>query len=192
MQNEVYIGNENSGSSVGTYTLSGTGAVNVGNEVHIGRDNATGTLNLNGGIITTKKLEGGNGSATVNFNGGVLKAKENQDNLIQNLDVANVQSGGAKINSNGFNVATSQALTGTGGLEKLGAGSLTLSANNTYAGTTTVSGRLVKGERKCGQCDGQQWGKLGRIGYDRIFAGQRHPHPGQQSWNSEYGESNVV
>jgi autotransporter-associated beta strand protein len=87
----------------------------------------------------TKKLEGGNGSATVNFNGGVLKAKENQDNLIQNLDVANVQSGGAKIDSNGFNVATSQALTGAGGLEKLGAGSLTLSANNTYAGTTTVS-----------------------------------------------------
>ena len=192
VQNEVYIGNENSGSSVGTYTLSGTGAVNVGNEVHIGRDNATGTLNLNGGTITTKKLEGGNGSATVNFNGGVLKAKENQDNLIQNLDVANVQSGGAKINSNGFNVATSQALTGTGGLEKLGAGSLTLSANNTYAGTTTVTRRLVKGERKCGKCDGQQRGKLGRIGYDRIFAGQRHPYPGQQSWNSEYGESNVV
>jgi autotransporter-associated beta strand protein len=139
VQNEVYIGNENSASSVGTYTLSGTGAVNVGNEVHIGRDNATGTLNLNGGTITTKKLEGGTGSATVNFNGGVLKAKENQENLIQNLDTANVQSGGIKIDSNGFNVATSQALTGTGGLEKLGSGSLTLNAASTYTGPTLVS-----------------------------------------------------
>jgi autotransporter-associated beta strand protein len=124
--------------STGVLTQSG-GTVNVQNEVNIGNESGTGTLNLNGGTIMTKKLEGGNGSATVNFNGGVLKAKENQDNLIQNLDVANVQSGGAKIDSNGFNVATSQALTGAGGLEKLGAGSLTLSANNTYAGTTTVS-----------------------------------------------------
>jgi fibronectin-binding autotransporter adhesin len=164
VQNEVYIGNENSGSSVGTYTLSGTGAVNVGNEVHIGRDNATGTLNLNGGTLMTKKLEGGNGSATVNFNGGVLKAKENQDNLIQNLDVANVQSGGAKINSNGFNVATSQALTGTGGLEKLGAGSLTLSANNTYAGTTTVSEGLLKVNGSVGSVQVNSGASLGGSG----------------------------
>ncbi|MDI9397474.1 MAG: autotransporter-associated beta strand repeat-containing protein [Candidatus Pacebacteria bacterium] len=164
VQNEVYIGNENSGSSVGTYTLSGTGAVNVGNEVHIGRDNATGTLNLNGGTLMTKKLEGGTGSATVNFNGGVLKAKENQDNLIQNLDVANVQSGGAKINSNGFNVATSQALTGTGGLEKLGAGSLTLSANNTYAGTTTVSEGLLKVNGSVGSVTVSSGGSLGGSG----------------------------
>jgi autotransporter-associated beta strand protein len=164
VQNEVYIGNENSGSSVGTYTLSGTGAVNVGNEVHIGRDNATGTLNLNGGTLTTKKLEGGTGSATVNFNGGVLKAKENQDNLIQNLGVANVQSGGAKINSNGFNVATSQALTGTGGLEKLGAGSLTLSANNTYAGTTTVSEGLLKVNGSVGSVTVSSGGSLGGSG----------------------------
>jgi len=164
VQNEVYIGNENSGSSVGTYTLSGTGAVNVGNEVHIGRDNATGTLNLNGGTLMTKKLEGGNGSATVNFNGGVLKAKENQDNLIQNLDVANVQSGGAKINSNGFNVATSQALTGTGGLEKLGAGSLTLLANNTYAGTTTVTEGLLKVNGSVGSVQVNSGASLGGSG----------------------------
>ena len=164
VQNEVYIGNENSGSSVGTYTLSGTGAVNVGNEVHIGRDNATGTLNLNGGTLMTKKLEGGNGSATVNFNGGVLKAKENQDNLIQNLDVANVQSGGAKIDSNGFNVATSQALTGTGGLEKLGAGQLTLSGANTYAGTTTVTGGLLKVNGSVGSVTVSSGGSLGGSG----------------------------
>jgi len=139
VQNEVYVGNENSASSVGTYTLSGTGVLNVGNEVFVGRDNGAGTFNLDGGTVNATKISGGTGSATVNFNGGVIKAKRDESNLIENLDVANVQSGGAKINSNGFNVATSQALTGTGGLEKLGAGSLTLSANHTYAGTTTVS-----------------------------------------------------
>ena len=139
VQNEVYIGNENNASSVGTYTLSGTGALNVGNEVIVGRDNGTGTLNLNGGTVTATKISGGNGSATVNFNGGVLKAKRDESNLIENLDTANVQSNGLKINSNGFNVATSQALAGTGGLEKLGAGSLTLNGAQTYTGPTLVS-----------------------------------------------------
>jgi autotransporter-associated beta strand protein/T5SS/PEP-CTERM-associated repeat protein len=139
VQNEVYIGNENNASSVGTYTLSGTGALNVGNEVFVGRDNGTGTLNLNGGTVTATKISGGTGSATVNFNGGVLKAKRDEANLIENLDTANVESGGIKIDSNGFAVATSQALTGTGGLEKLGAGSLTLNAASTYTGPTLVS-----------------------------------------------------
>ena len=139
VQNEVFIGNESNASSVGTYTLSGTGALNVGNQVIVGRDNGTGTLNLNGGTVTTKWIEGGSGSASVNFNGGVLKAKENQVSFIRDLDVANVQSGGIKIDSNGFDVATSQALTGTGGLEKLGAGNLTLNGAQTYTGPTLVS-----------------------------------------------------
>ncbi len=164
VQNEVFIGNENSGSSVGTYTLSGTGAVNVGNEIIVGRDNGTGTFNLNGGTVNATKISGGNGSSTVNFNGGVIKAKRDENNLIENLDVANVQSGGAKISSNGFNVATSQALTGTGGLEKLGAGSLTLSANNTYAGTTTVSEGLLKVNGSVGSVTVSSGGSLGGSG----------------------------
>jgi autotransporter-associated beta strand protein/T5SS/PEP-CTERM-associated repeat protein len=146
VQNEVYIGNENNASSVGTYTLSGTGALNVGNEVIVGRDNGTGTLNLNGGTVTATKVSGGNGSATVNFNGGVLKAKRDEANFIENLDTANVESGGIKIDSNGFNVATSQALSGTGGLEKSGSGSLTLSgaSANTFNGVTTVSAGTLR------------------------------------------------
>lgn len=139
VQNEVYIGNETSAASVGTYTLSGTAALNVGNEVLVGRDNATGTLNLNGGTVTTKKVEGGTGSATVNFNGGILRARESQGAFIANLDVADVQSGGIHIDSNGFDLAISQVLTGTGGLTKSGAGRLTLSGSNAYAGATTVA-----------------------------------------------------
>jgi autotransporter-associated beta strand protein/T5SS/PEP-CTERM-associated repeat protein len=147
VQNEVYIGNENNASSVGTYTLSGTGALNVGNEVVIGRDNGTGTLNLNGGTLNANKISGGTGNATANFNGGVLKVKRDESNLIENLDSANVQSGGLKIDSNGFSVATSQLLTGTGGLEKLGAGQLTLSGPNTYAGITTVNSGVLRIEK---------------------------------------------
>jgi autotransporter-associated beta strand protein len=147
VQNEVFVGNENSASSVGTYTLSGAGVLNVGNEVIVGRDNGAGTFNLNGGTVNVAKISGGTGSATVNFNGGVLKAKRDESNLIENLDVANVQSSGIKVDSNGFTVATSQALTGTGGLEKLGAGELTLSGANTYSGTTTVAAGVLRVEK---------------------------------------------
>jgi autotransporter-associated beta strand protein/T5SS/PEP-CTERM-associated repeat protein len=131
----------------GTYTLSGSAELNVGNEVQIGRENGTGTVNLNGGTVNAKKISGGTGSATVNFNGGLLKAKVDESNLIENLDVANVQSGGLRIDSNGFNVSTSQALTGTGGLEKLGAGQLTLSGSTTYLGTTTVAAGILRIEK---------------------------------------------
>jgi autotransporter-associated beta strand protein len=131
----------------GTYTVSGAAEVNVGNEVIVGRENGTGTLNLDGGTVNATKISGGTGTATVNFNGGVLKAKRDESNLIENLDVANVQSGGLKIDSNGFNVSTSQALTGAGGLEKLGAGQLTLSGANTYSGTTTVAAGVLRVEK---------------------------------------------
>jgi T5SS/PEP-CTERM-associated repeat protein len=52
MSSELYIGNENAGAS-GTYTLSGTGALNVANEVVVGRESGTGILNVDGGTITT-------------------------------------------------------------------------------------------------------------------------------------------
>jgi autotransporter-associated beta strand protein/T5SS/PEP-CTERM-associated repeat protein len=144
VQNEVYVGNETTNTSVGTYTLSGTGILNVGNEIIVGRDNGTGTFNLDGGTVNAAKISGGTGSATVNFNGGVLKAKRDEANVIENLDTANVESGGIKIDSNGFNVATSQAMSGTGGLEKSGAGSLTLNGAHTYTGPTLVSAGTLK------------------------------------------------
>ncbi len=147
VQNEIYIGNETTNTSVGTYTLSGAAVVNVGNEVVVGRDNGTGVLNLDGGTLKANKISGGSGSATVNFNGGVLQAKRDESNLIENLDAASVASGGLKIDSNGFSVATSQFFTGAGGLEKSGVGQLTLSGPNTYAGATTVTAGVLRIEK---------------------------------------------
>ena len=144
VQNEVYIGNENSASSVGTYTLSGSAELNVGNEVLVGRDNATGTFNLDGGTVTTKKIEGGTGNATVNFNGGILKARESQGAFITNLDVANVQAGGITIDSNGFDLGISQTLSGPGGLTKIGSGVLEFSGTATYTGDTNVAAGTLR------------------------------------------------
>jgi autotransporter-associated beta strand protein len=144
VQNEVHIGNENNASSVGTYTLSGSAELNVGNEVLVGRDNGTGTFHLDGGTVTTKKIEGGTGNATVNFNGGILKARESQGAFITNLDVANVQAGGITIDSNGFDLGISQTLSGTGGLTKIGSGVLEFSGTATYTGDTNVAAGTLR------------------------------------------------
>jgi autotransporter-associated beta strand protein/T5SS/PEP-CTERM-associated repeat protein len=131
----------------GTLTISGTGAVNVastGLGVSVG-GNATGvgTVNLDGGTLTANRLQKGLGSATINFNGGTLLAgSDAQTDFLSGFNSANVESGGAIIDTNGMDISISQNLLdagGNGGLTKTGTGTLTLSGNNTYTGQTTIS-----------------------------------------------------
>src|SRR6202022_775186 len=63
---------------------------------------------------------------------------------------ANLQAGGAKIDSNGFNITIGQPLLHDGGgpavdggLKKLGNGTLTLTGANAYTGATTVSAGVL-------------------------------------------------
>ena len=128
----------------GTLNLSGSGSVVAnGDAAYVGDGSgAQGTLNLNGGTLTARRLtEGPNGGfSTVRFNGGVLKALGGAGNpFVGNLDQAIVDPGGAIIDSSGQVLTISQVLTGTGGLTKQGAGSLTLTGANTFTGNTTVS-----------------------------------------------------
>ncbi len=142
----------------GTLTVSGTGLVDIGavNGYQLGA-NATGvgTINLNGGTMQGNRIYKNLGTGTFNFNGGTLKATAATANFF-NLGAtnarANVRDGGAVIDSNSFDVTIAQALLpsnvsgdlGTGGLTKTGAGKLTLSGANTYAGTTNVNGGTLE------------------------------------------------
>ena len=47
--------------------------------------------------------------------------------------------GNGNINTSGYAVTLSGVLSGSGGLNLLGAGTLTLTASNTYSGGTTIS-----------------------------------------------------
>jgi autotransporter-associated beta strand protein len=102
------------------------------------------TVNLNGGILTVGYVATGNpGSlSTFNFNGGTLRASLSSNAFLQGLSGANVQDGGAVIDSSGYNITINQGLldSGNGGLTKLGAGTLVLNATNTYSGPTVVAG----------------------------------------------------
>ncbi|HEY4415210.1 MAG TPA: glycoside hydrolase family 76 protein [Verrucomicrobiae bacterium] len=145
-----YLSGSGAGQAIGALTLSNLDSTSV----IASTDNSTtillgttakssGTLSLNGGtlkIVTTgAAIAGGAGASALNLNGTKLVAGASSSSFITNLTTATVQSGGVTFDTAGFNVTVAQALAnGGGGLTKLGAGKLTLSQANTYAGNTVV------------------------------------------------------
>ncbi|WP_193212570.1 beta strand repeat-containing protein [Luteolibacter marinus] len=140
------------GGTVTYYTDGGTTL--GGNRMLIlgaGTSTANCTYNLNGGTLTvpgvTRESTGGSGSGVLNFNGGLLVPTGSSATFVTALTRANVRDGGAMIDTAGFDVTITQALEHSdvdgdaavdGGLTKLGAGTLVLTADNTYTGDTVI------------------------------------------------------
>ncbi|TAE76804.1 MAG: hypothetical protein EAZ84_06345 [Verrucomicrobia bacterium] len=118
---------------------------------------ATFAVDLNGGELQTPSLRvanreaGTNNNAWLTFNGGTLKAigADNANFITTYGGGANtyVASGGAVIDTNGFNIGIQVSLRASGfdgGLTKNGAGTLTLSGLNNYTGNTAINaGSLI-------------------------------------------------
>ncbi len=137
--------------SSATLTVSGTGLVQS-TIVQVGAG-ANGTVNLDGGTISTQRVTTNAGLSMFNFNGGTLQAAASTA-FMQGLSVANVRNGGAVIDTNGFDITVAQSLLHStiggdaaidGGLTKVGAGTLILSGANTYTGATIINEGTLEG-----------------------------------------------
>jgi autotransporter-associated beta strand protein/T5SS/PEP-CTERM-associated repeat protein len=145
----------NGGEGNGTLTISNGGLVSA-QTVTLGEFDAgtTGVLNLDGtpsarGVLVTSSLARDLGSGTVNFNGGILRAGAPSSNFISGFSAGSlvVNSGGLYLDTNGFDVTVTDGMSGSGGLTKLGNGTLVLNGDNTLTGNSEVSaGTLEVGD----------------------------------------------
>lgn len=137
--------------------IQNAGTVTVAGGLNMARTTATNTAarrgeyNLNGGTLNVSQITQDAGTdtfGTFNFNGGSLKPTAASANFMQGLTTTQVKTGGAIIDTNGFDITIAQPLltggAGDGGLTKSGNGTLTISAACTYTGATTISaGKLA-------------------------------------------------
>jgi autotransporter-associated beta strand protein len=157
------LGNGTLTMAGGTLNVAAPGTVSNGLDATnfwmnpYGSGGGTSTLNLDGGIMSTLRMVqyGGAGTAIVNLNGGTLQSASGYTGGFfgNTLSRINVRDGGAVIDTNGNNNTVTAVLrhsnvggdaAADGGLTKLGLGTLTLTAANTYTGNTTVEeGTLV-------------------------------------------------
>jgi len=111
------------------------------------------TVTLAGGTLSVASVAkgAGSGGTVFNFDGGTLRPTATSATFWSSSNLlasANVKAGGAKIDTQTFDITIAQPLvhfaglgaTPDGGLTKSSAGILTLSGASTYTGVTTVTG----------------------------------------------------
>ncbi len=127
-------------SGTGSLTIADGGIVATSTLI-FAEAGGTGTLNLNSGgtleVGGTQGIRSGASSLSFNLAGGAIKVTGSD--LSTHVPATLAASTTSTINTNGLAATFSGILSGPGALEKSGAGTLTLTAANTYAGGTTVS-----------------------------------------------------
>jgi fibronectin-binding autotransporter adhesin len=133
----IFAGISETGGARGL-TFAGSGTT-----VLSGSNAYTGTTTLAGGALSLGGTSALAGGGNLTFSGGTLQYGSNNT-----LDYSSriVSSGSAiaiDTNSQAVTWAGNVASTNTGGLTKLGSGTLTLSGSNAYTGATTIAGGVL-------------------------------------------------
>ena len=130
-------------SSVGSSNTGGLIKTGLGTLTLSASNGYTGSTNINGGLLALGSANALAGGGTISFGGGTL-----QYSASNTADYSSrIQGSGSAlaIHTNSRNVTFANVLdsSNTGGLRKLGAGTLTLSASNGYTGPTAVNGGVL-------------------------------------------------
>ena len=126
---------------------------------------ASGTYNLNGGllVLSASGLTSGLGAAAFNFGGGTFQAGSSFSTSVP--IVLTTAGNNAVFDSNGNVLTLAGPLSGSGGLQKIGSGVLFLTGSNTYTGPTTVNqGTLAVNGALAGPVTVNNGGILGGTG----------------------------
>jgi fibronectin-binding autotransporter adhesin len=141
----LVLGNQGAGA---LHILNG-GTVRAADGVRLGTAGSSGgALSItNGGTLeTTALLAGASGAKQVYVENGTLRALSNNSAWVSGFTGTeiNIEVGGLTLDSNGFTVGVQSPLSGIGSLTKTGAGTVVLSAFNSYTGETVIqSGTLM-------------------------------------------------
>ena len=122
-------------------TSGGTGAslvkVGTGTLTLSGANTYSGGTTINGGTLAVSADNNlGDGAGALAFGGGTLQFLSD---FTTNRAVA-LNAAGGTFDTNGNSATVAGTIGGTGGLTKIGAGTLTLTGNNSYSGGTTING----------------------------------------------------
>ncbi|HWA86200.1 MAG TPA: autotransporter-associated beta strand repeat-containing protein, partial [Opitutus sp.] len=127
-------------STAGSLTKAGAGTLAL-----TGSNAYTGGTTITGGLLEFSSLAN-LGSGTVTLDGGGLRWASGTTTDVSSVLNPVIGAGGASFDTNGNNVTLSTALSGSGGVTKLGSGTLTFSGANSYTGDTAVdAGTLALG-----------------------------------------------
>lgn len=131
-------------NTTGQLDVSGTGLIQANNIILGESATATGTVNLNGGVVEVQQIKSGNAPGnlqTLNLDGGTIRSSADAAvNIDANLP-ANLLVGGITFDvpDAGWTTSTSGVMTGVGGLTKIGPGKLIVNSVQAYTGDTTVT-----------------------------------------------------
>ncbi|OZI61909.1 autotransporter family protein [Bordetella genomosp. 11] len=137
----------------GTLNIQKGGLVEAGSNVRIAAGStAQGTLNLTGdstgrGILETGAVIKGDGTGplVLNLDGGILRANRDQPDFLKGFTTLSVNTGGAWFDTNAHDIGIGTAFSGTSSLNKLGAGTLTLTGDSSaFSGSTEVQAGTLR------------------------------------------------
>ena len=131
-------------------TISGAGSVNVlaGSTSLTGANSYTGGTTLTGGRLSVSADQNlGAATGGLTFNGGTLQFTNSF--TLASTRAVTMNAGGGTFDTNGNDVSFGGAFTGTGGLTKTGAGTLTLTlrllaSTDGYSGPTNVLAGMLR------------------------------------------------